>query len=437
SVYSIPDGGGPVRRVYRTSATILEVAPVPRARAVLVSAMAGTVSAFALDLDTDSVRDLGVDAAAAWVVGETLVYATSTGRLLAVPFDTRRLAVRGPPISILQGIRVDRGLPEATVGRDGTLLYTEGGASRAGEQVKIASVARDGGVDMTWTMGSTLDWSIALSQDGSRLALSVVDSTTGNSNLFLIRLADGISTRLTFTGTQNFQPAWSPDDTTILYVSDAGGPIGLWTKHADGSGQAMPVQLPESRSVFDGGWSPDGSWLVYRTDTGAEGDADILAVRTRGDTTPVPLVTSDAQEVSPAISPDGRWLTYVSDESGRPEIHVRPFPNTSTGMWQVSTDGGIEPRWSHSGRELFYRNAAGDLVAVAVSDGPTFTTGAHTTLFDTRRYSANPVSRTYAVTPDDQHFLFLQPLSEPEAAGGGLVLMRDWLQAVGTGAPGR
>jgi len=437
TLYSIPAGGGAARRVFRTSATILKVTAVPDARAVLVSAIAGPVSAFALDLGTDSVRPLGVDAAAAWVVRGTLLYATSAGELLAAPFDARHLTVHGAPTSILQGIRTWSGLPDATVGRDGTLHYLEGAATRAGEQVRITSVARDGGVDTTWAAGTSSGWDISLSPDGGRLALGIADSATGNSNLFAIDLATGIPTRLSFSGTQNFRPAWSPDGATILYVSNATGRIGLWTRRADGSGQAMPVELPESRPVFQGGWSPDRTWLVYRTDNGAEGNGDILAVRTSGDTTPVPLAATDAQEVSPAISPDGHWLAYSSDASGRPEIYVRPFPDPSGGMWQVSTDGGTEPRWSHSGQELFYRNADDDLVAVTISEVPTFTAGVHRVLFNAQRYMANPVSRAYDVMPDDKHFLFLQPLSEPQAAGGALVLMRNWLPAVGTGATGR
>ncbi|MGD8278836.1 MAG: hypothetical protein PVH00_12445, partial [Gemmatimonadota bacterium] len=439
AIYSIPAGGGAVRRVFTTSATILKLTAVPDARAVLVSAIAGTVGrAFALDLGTDSVRDLGVDAAAAWVVRGTLLYATSDGQLLAAPFDARHLSVHGAPTPILQGIRTRSGLPDATVGRDGTLLYVEGAATRAGERVRITSVARDGGVDTTWAAGTSAGWvAISLSPDGNRLALGLADSATGNSNLFAIDLATGVPTRLTFPGTQNFQPAWSPNGATILYVSDATGQIGLWTRRVDGSEQATPVELPESRPVFQGDWSPDGAWLVYRTDNAAEGNGDILAVRTRGDTTPVPLAATDAEEFSPAISPDGHWLAYASNASGRPEIYVKPFPDPSGGMWQVSTDGGTEPRWSHSGQELFYRNADHDFVAVAIAEVPTFTAGIRTVLFRAQRYMANASSRAYDVTPDDKHFLFLQPLSESQAAGGALVLMRNWLPAVEPGATGR
>jgi serine/threonine-protein kinase len=321
-------------------------------------------------------------------------------------------------------------MPDAAVGRDGTLLYAEGTAVPIGGYVAITRVARDGSVDTTLTKASSLDGSMSLSPDGSRVVLSVADSATGHGRLFVISLDTGIATRLTFTGEYNFGPAWSPDGATVLYVSDADEEIGLWTKPADGSGQAAPVEISESRPIFEGCWSPDGAWLVYRTDTGSKGDGDILAVRTGGDTTPIPLVTTDAREVSPAISPDGHWLAYVSNASGRPEVYVRPFPNTVGGIWQISEDGGAGPRWSHSGRELFYRNVDGDLVAVAVSDAPTFTPGAHTTLFNARRFVENPSRHTYAVMPDDEHFVFLQPLDETQATDGGLVLMRNWLSEV-------
>jgi Tol biopolymer transport system component len=187
------------------------------------------------------------------------------------------------------------------------------------------------------------------------------------------------------------------------------------------------VKLADSRPVFESVWSPDGKWLVYRTDNAAPGAGDILAVRTSGDTTPVPLLASPAQEVSPAFSPDMRWLAYSSSESGQLQVYVRPFPNVTDGLWQVSTDGGTEPLWSHSGRELFYRNGAGELVAVAVSGTTVFAPGAHTKLFSTTQYLSWPIGHVYAVTRDDRQFLFLR---QNDDAAVPLVLMRNWLPRI-------
>ncbi len=113
--------------------------------------------------------------------------------------------------------------------------------------------------------------------------------------------------------------------------------------------------------------SRDGRWLILRTAT-TSGSPDLLGLKT-GDTTVVPLVASPAVELFPALSPDGRWLAYASNESGTFEVYVRPFPETASAKWQVSTAGGNEPAWSSTGRELFYINAKGDMVSAEIPGG--------------------------------------------------------------------
>ncbi|HKI94421.1 MAG TPA: hypothetical protein VJ992_03920, partial [Gemmatimonadales bacterium] len=435
SLLTVASGGGQTRRILKVSDVILgaqfiKVAAVPGRAAVFLTVAQNTPKIFTLELATDSVHALNTDAGVAWVMHGRLLYVTHAGQLLSVAFDARHLTTHGTPTSIIQGIRTAQGLGDATLGRDGTLLYFAGQAVAREGAAGIVSVTRNGRatpLDTAWKAAVPSNSAVALSPDGSRLALSVVDSVTGNSNLFVVRLASGIATRLTFSGTVNVRPWWSTDGSTLLYVSNAGGPYGLWTKRADGSGQATAVTLPDTRPVWEGVWSRDGKWLAYRTDNASKGNGDILAVKTSGDSTPVPLAATNAQEVGPMISPDGRWVAYASDTSGQFEIYVRPFPNVSGGMWQVSTDGGSEVVWSHSGKELFYRNAAGDLVAVAVSETPTFTPGKHTTLFAAGQYASDIISHYYAVTPDDEHFIFMRPVAGAPGAGGSLVLMRNWM----------
>ncbi len=159
-------------------------------------------------------------------------------------------------------------------------------------------------------------------------------------------------------------------------------------------------------------YSPDGEWLVYRVNAQSR---DLYALHFGADSTPVALVATEFSETAPAVSPDGRWLAYVSNESGRSEVYVRPFPNTNDFKWLVSTNGGQEPVWAHSGRELFYRGG-GNLMSVEVLPGPTFVTGERRVLFSTRGFRSATVHQVYDVMPDDQRFVMMRNLGRQETS---------------------
>jgi hypothetical protein len=128
----------------------------------------------------------------------------------------------------------------------------------------------------------------------------------------------------------------------------------------------------------------------------------------------------------PALSPDGRWLAYGSNESGTPEIYVRPFPATATAKWQVSTAGGRWPRWAASGRELFYVNGKGDMVSAEIRPGTALAVGEQRVLFSTAPYAPGSGIHGYAVTADGRRFMMMQegePLQQSE-----LVVAEGWLQ---------
>ncbi len=158
-------------------------------------------------------------------------------------------------------------------------------------------------------------------------------------------------------------------------------------------------------------YSPDGEWLVYRVNAESP---DLYALRIGVDSVPVPLVATEFLETAPRVSPDGRWLAYVSNESGQREVYVRPFPNTNDGKWQVSTDGGSEPVWAHSGRELFYRGGQ-SLISVEVLPGATFVTGERRVLFSTQGFRGSRNHQRYDVTPDDQRFVMIRNPGSQEA----------------------
>ena len=152
--------------------------------------------------------------------------------------------------------------------------------------------------------------------------------------------------------------------------------------------------------------------LLFRTDDQEAGNADILAIRPGVDTVARALVATPAEELSPAVSPDNRWMAYSSNESGRREIYVRPFPDAGGSRFQVSTSGGTNPVWNRNGRELFYLDAALNMVSVPVTLGATFQSGAQRILFPAAQYASLPFFRQYDVTADGQRFVMIRGESD-------------------------
>jgi serine/threonine-protein kinase len=268
---------------------------------------------------------------------------------------------------------------------------------------------------------------LTLSPGGRALAFDQEDGVTGRSDIFIKSLPDGPLTRLTYESTQNIRPSWSADGSRVLWVSDRNGIQELWQQRADGSGTPEKV-FGEQRPVFDGRWSPDGNWLVYRTDDLAAGAGDILALDLR-DSTTVTVAATQFEETGPELSPDGRWIAFASARSGRKEVYVRPFPDVERGQWQVSADGGSEPRWSADGRELFFWNARGEMVAASVALAPVFAVTGRTVLFG-GNWLRNDDSHFFDVLPDGSFIALRVNVSDEEiqtAQGHGeLVLVRGW-----------
>jgi serine/threonine-protein kinase len=357
-----------------------------------------------------------------------LLYVRPDRTLMVVPFDQNAMKITGEPTVLDQGLRVT---PSSTVdlavSDNGTLLYTRG--SGTGKQ-ELVWVTRDGKaqpVDPDW-QGTFSDPSLA--PDGRRLAVTLLpnvsyDSIARTKNIWIKRLDRGPSIKLTLDRMTSSSAAWTPDGRSVTFTSNKTGSFDLWTERADGSTQAA-VQLDEKRGLFSPRWSPDGKWLVFRTDFFETGAGDILGIRPGIDAAAVPLVATRFTEVAPAISPDGRWLAYTSNESGEYRIYVVPFPNTAATKWAVSTRGGTEPLWSHSGKELFYRDVAGNLVAVEVQSTPTFALGRSTVLFPAAAYYSFARGLEYAVAPDDRRFLMIR-----QVAGGPpdeLIVVDNWFE---------
>jgi serine/threonine-protein kinase len=199
------------------------------------------------------------------------------------------------------------------------------------------------------------------------------------------------------------QPEWTPDGKRVLYRSIEPSGTTLKSLPIDGS-EAPTVVVNSKLDPYHGGLSRDGKWLITRTGDLAVPDRQIFVAPTSGDRTPRLLVKGPGSHFAPTLSPDDRLLAYVSDASGRPELYLRPFPESGDPI-QVSRAGGLEPVWSRDGRTLFYR--FGRAMMVVTVSSPPITISAPRVVFE-GNYLSDGAFDNYDVAPDGKHFLMLQ-----------------------------
>ena len=353
-----------------------------------------------------------------------LVVVTADGKLLGIPFDPKKRVLTGPPVALMDGL-----LPAGpyamniAVSATGTLVYAASAVSGANTAWWVNRDGSSAPVDSAWKPDGDIV-SVALSPDGKSLAVGVQPGFT-TQQVWVKQLPAGPFSRITFGDTAHFRPFWSSDGRSLVYLKNLVGGAGLPVmSRADGTGS--PSMLLHSSFTFAQALpTPDGRWLLLRRSLTEPGKGDIYAVRT-GDTTLVPLVTTPAQELSPAVSPDGRWLAYSSDESGKPEIYVRPFPDVATARWQVSVSGGTAPVWAHSGRELFYVNGRQELVSVELQPGSGAATGRPQVIIPAGQNVLTGNAGVYDVTPDGRRFVMMR--QAPGEAEPELVVVQNWFE---------
>jgi serine/threonine-protein kinase len=343
-----------------------------------------------------------------------LVYVTEGGDLMAAPFDLRKLAVTGEAFALTNGVAGRAfGAVDLVLSNTGTLMYEQG--AQVTGSAEVVYVTRQGlatTVDSGWTGNFQ---TVALSPNGRQLAVSMLEGR--EHQVWIKQLPEGPLSKLTFDGTENYRPAWTPDGSSVGFISNQSGRSEFWVKRADGSAPATLAASSPDRTVNEGFWSNDGRWLLYRTTP-----RDLFAKRVGADTGTVTLVDTKFEEFDAALSPDGRWLAYSSNESGQLELYVRPFPGTSTAKWQVSTAGGAEPHWTRNGRELLFVSNDGTLTAVQVLPGPTFTMGTRQALFSVQPFVGGV--RSWDITPDDDRFLMIR-IGAGGQAGNELIVVEN------------
>jgi Tol biopolymer transport system component len=362
------------------------------------------------------------------------------GRLTAQKLDLGRTALTGEPLTLADGVATDSvSIRSAvSVAATGLVAYRKVGASqRQLTWFDRSGTARGvvGEPDDTWLQPR-------VSPDGRRVA--AVRAVQDNQDLWLI---DGSRTsRFTFGSGQDMFPVWSPDNTRIVYTSRGTGIGSLLRKLTSGAG-AEEQFLSTDQTLTATSWSADGRFLMYMS-IDPKTNADIWVVPTTGreaqaqqgaagenDRKPFLFLKTPFREAYGTFSPDGRWVAYHSNESGRPEIYVRSFvppgatgaaATATAGQWQVSTAGGILPMWRSDGKELYYINPDGAMMAAPIKvNGTTVEPGVPAMLFSTRIYGGGAdiqLGRQYDVTADGR-FLINTLLNDAPAP---ITLLQNW-----------
>jgi Tol biopolymer transport system component len=345
------------------------------------------------------------------------VYATSTGSLMSASFDASTGKMLGAPIAIVEKVQIDAssGSAQFSISDNGTLAYMSGGGAGSAQVVWIDRTGKQTPVDSAWR-GQFAD--VALSPDNSQLAIAVLGSD--GEQIWVKRLPGGPLSRLTFTTGGSSRPVWAPDGRRLAFISSqVGGARQGWIQRADGSAEAT-LLLKTGRSVEEVEWTPGGRQFLARLGSTTGGRDIVLA--SEGDTTQRSLVSGPGDEFAPTVSPDGRWFAYASNESGRSEIFVRLLDDPGAGRTQVSLHGGEEPRWARSGKELYYRTRAGELMAAEVTLGATFSARPPRVLFVIPNAATDNFHQAYDVSRDGRFLMVNQAANED----GELVMVFNW-----------
>jgi Tol biopolymer transport system component len=347
-----------------------------------------------------------------------LVYARG-GSLMGVPFDPQRLTATGAAVPVVEGVLQSpfSGAAQYSISATGSLVYVSGGAQAA--QLRLVWVSRNGAEQALAASAHTYQ-NPHLSPDGRRVAVGITEQET---QTWLYDLSRDTLTRLTFGAKVNTNPVWTPDGKRVVFQSNKEGTPNLFWQPADGSGALERLTTSEYTDAAMS-WSPNGQLLAFIEITPSTG-YDIWVLRI-SDRKPQPFLRTPFNESVPQFSPDGRWLAYISDESGRFEVYVQPYPGPG-GKWQISTGGGTEPVWNPNGRELFYRSG-GKMMAVDIATQPGFSAGKPRVLFE-GQYQPTPATfPNYDVSPDGQRFLMLKASESAETAPTQINVVLNWFE---------
>ncbi len=357
--------------------------------------------------------------------------------LMAAPFDTASAQVSGDVFPVADGVSLttNNSVLPVTISENGVLLYEAGGVGGGTNQIgwydrtgkSLGPVGMPGAVSRP-----------AISPDEKSVVFE--RATSSGADLWVRDLNRGGERRFTTDASLNIGPFWSPKGDRIVFGSNRTGVFNLYQKASSGSGQDE-LLLPNSIIDLPDQWSRDGRYIVY-FELDPKNKRDIWVLPTEGSTAdrkPIPFLRSEFEEIFGQLSPDSHWMAFTSDQSGRREVYVRPFP-PGEGEWPISLAGGQEPRWSGDGKELFFEAADGKMMAVPVKKAvpgakPFFEVGAPVALFDARMvHDGIDTLFQYDVTADGKRFLINSVSASGAASSAPLTVVTNWLAGLNPGA---
>ena len=344
-----------------------------------------------------------------------LVYVRAN-TLQAVPCDWNRFRLVGPSATLVEGVWINlyTGAAHFAVSHEGSLAYVPGTGSAP--KRSLVWVNRSG--DRRVITGTSNPYTTPrLAPDERRVAMC---SAADVANIWVFDLARDTFTRLTF-GADDHTVAWSPDGKLVAFESSRSGTHQVYVQPADGTGSATQITTGRDEHYLCD-WSPDGRHLAY-VEWNLESGADLWTIDVSGHGQPQPIARTPFVEKQAAFSPNGRWIAFVSNESGQNEVYVQPFPGPGPKR-QISNDGGEEPAWSRSGRELFYRRG-GRMMAVMVRESNReLTADRPKLLFEGLFNYTLAFGRTYDVAADGRFLMVAEP--EKDYAARQINIVLDW-----------
>ena len=381
------------------------------------------------------------DAADARYVASGHILFMRRGTLMAAPFDSERLALTGGAVSVVPDVMQaanignsvdDSGAGQFAVSLRGVLAYVTGGMM-SDEERELVWVNRDGTAEAIPAPKREYVSAVRVSPDGTRiLAFTSQSADEGGNRLWLYDVPRRTMNPVTAADERVSWTLWSPDGSRVAYSTlVAGG--GSAIRNADGTGNA------EHLAGVDGNlssWSRDDRIALVRGTPTTGADIWVVDLKT-SDRRPQPILQTMAEERFPAFSPDGKWLAYVSDEAGRPDVYIQPYPGPGPRVL-VSPAGGIAPAWRGDGLELFYtvNNQAVAMHAVPITvTSSGLSVGAPRRLFE-GQYAAGTPARGYDVTADGQRFVFVRTVGSRTPPATQLVLVENWFEDLRRLTPG-